>query len=209
MAADFLLDRDLQKRLRVIYLTLAPLEAEYYDDVKTQQGGQKELARWAARRAAGESSVVEETLQLLHNPALFEQLSMVSSAEADASPEDLWVQEEAALCDMVFSMVTEVAAARVWSQAMFRVMLPQLCAGVLHEDEAVAGRLCNFMNRLTEAVLAAERVVGNKALAACLKDMAWNRSQAARELMKIGKDTAAESCVRLRLHGGIFFFLWW
>ncbi|CAE7437373.1 unnamed protein product [Symbiodinium sp. CCMP2592] len=188
MAADFLLDRDLQKRLRVIYLTLAPLEREYYDDVKKQQKGQKELARWAAHRAAGDSTVVAETLQLLHNPVLFEQLSMASSDENDASLEDPWVKEEAALCDMVFDMVTEVAAARVWSQAMFRVMMPQLCAGVLHEDAAVATRLCNFMNRLTEAALEAEKVVGNQALTACLNDMAWNQSQAARELMKIGKD---------------------
>ena len=188
MCADFLQDKDLQKRLRILVISLGPLESEFFRDVAEQKGGQLQLARWAARRAAGESPVVTETFQLLHDPDVFERLGMFRGTQADVLPEEPWVQEEMALCDMLFNMIVEVAAARAWSQAMFRVMLPQLCAGLLHENQETAQRLCNFMRQVSEAVLEAENVVGNRTLAACLSDMAWHKTQAARELMKMGQE---------------------
>ena len=172
------------------HLSLAPLEAEYYRDVKTQQEGQRALARWSAARAAGEAGrCIQETLQLLHSAAVFEKLGMFS-CRTQVCEEDSWVQEELAMTHRLFLMLTETASARAWSECMYRVQLPQLAAGLLHENRDAAQGMCNKMARIAKAVLAAEKVVGNAHVNTCLADAAWPKLQLARELMKMGQDGA-------------------
>ena len=110
------------------------------------------------------------------------------TARVPVNEEDAWAREELALTQILFSFLTEIAAARSWSECMYRVMLPQLVAGVLHENPDAAQGIANKMRRITQTVLDAEKVVGNQKLATCLQAAAWHKLQLARELMKMGQD---------------------
>ena len=129
-------------------------------------------------------------VKLLESEDLFRKLGMETAsipldAEVQQTP---WVQEEFALTRMVFTLISNVAAARSWSQAMFGIQLPQLCAGMLHENPDAKQGACNLMAVISRAILAAEKKADeNKPLNSCMEDMAWHKLQLARELMKIGE----------------------
>lgn len=199
MCSNLYQDKDLQKRLRVIFLCLEPLEREFYFDIAAQQSGQLGLARWSATRAlCSWSKCIVETLGLLESKELFQKLDMETSGvtmKEDRQKEPR-VQEELALTRMVYALLIHVSAARAWSQSMFSMCLPQVCAGMLHENPDAKQGSCNLMRRISDAILAAERKMAKPGLAQCLDQMAWHKLQVARELMKIG----SEPCRNLDYH---------
>eukprot|EP00435_Cladocopium_sp_Y103_P032780 s324_g8.t1 len=176
LCANLYQDKDLQKRLRIIFLCLAPLEQEFYADVKAQEGGQVCLARWAGARALGAwNKCISETLGLLTSADLFQKLGMETSNKVipEEHRQEPWVQEEFALTKMVFNLVLHVAAARAWSQSMFGIQLPQLCAGMLHEDPDARQRACKLMALFARAVIAAEKDCNWSSSDGTLLEFSW------------------------------------
>ena len=191
MCSQLYQDKDLQKRLRVIFLCLEPLEREFFFDIAAQQSGQLGLARWAATRALGAwNKCIVESLRLLESKEVFQKLGMETSGARVAGDRqnESWVQEEMALTRMVYTLLIHISAARAWSQTMFSMCLPQLCAGMLHENPDAKQGSCNLMRRISDAILGAERKMAKPGLAQCLEQMAWHKLQVARELMKIGSE---------------------
>ena len=191
LCSELYQDKALQKRLRVLFLCLEPLEREFFSDIAAQQSGQLGLARCSADRALGFwSKCIVESFRLLESKELFQKLGMETSGVtmAEDRRNESWVQEELALTRMVYNMLIHVSAARAWSQTMFSMRLPQLCAGMLHENLDAKQGSCHVMHRITDAVLAAERKMGKPGVTQCLDQMAWHKLQVARELMKIGSE---------------------
>ena len=101
---------------------------------------------------------------------------------------DEWHIEEKGKLKTFFTLLTELAAARCWSQVQFSILIPNTLAGVLSEHDGRARGSLSATREVWNAILKAEeftKVRGQVALknlvGARLTDLCWNRLQIARE----------------------------
>ena len=192
MRADFSQDKGLQKRLRIATMCLEPLEKEFYRDCEEQQGGQADLARWAARRATGSwQDCIVETINVFHSTNTYQRLGMVTAYSPQ--PDDVELasvfQEDRQFCRMVYNLCIELIAARAWSQSMWGIFLPQLCAGLLSERPQQQQQLVlNMIKRVATTLLDAEKKTHIPGVRKGLDAIAFHKTQLVRELFQIGED---------------------
>ncbi|CAJ1372311.1 unnamed protein product, partial [Effrenium voratum] len=108
-----------------------------------------------------------------------------------------WFQEEKKKLNNFWSLVTEHAAARCWSQSFFTMCQPNSVAACLHKDPETAKRALRMQKRIWEAVLAAEKAVDSKTTPGPIKtelekrlvDISWHRLQISREICAMCEHT--------------------
>ncbi|CAE7394742.1 unnamed protein product [Symbiodinium pilosum] len=201
LAAEILQDRSVQQQLRMIHVTTRHVAGEYYDAIQTQKEGQAAQLQWSAARCSGSwLKTVQRTLSMLHQAETLEELGVAAWHNPEpASPDESWVLEETVFLNKTWRVLTELASARCWSQAMYSVCLPFTLAPLFGPQETRQPAM-DFMRTLDGALAAAHRIMKNKpgspqaaAVTALLKDVWWHTTQIALETIQTARNASFDA----------------
>ena len=156
-----------------------------------------------AKRAAGAwYGSVQNTLKLVDDPAALKRINITvpqGSLVMAEEEEPQWLRLEKVKLAEFWTLATEIASARSWSQTQFVMCQPHGFAASLHPDEQLANACLREQRRVWECVLIAERAVGphselsagqKQALTSLLQELAWNRIQISREVYLTAQESA-------------------
>ena len=152
---------------------------------------QENNCQWQARRSGGEwfTTVLKSIAQIHDDSVVGRFISCdVPRGRERYTVDEPWLLEEKTRLQDFWTLLSELAAARCWSQIWYSMSLPN--PGVLHENRDSAQLLLNYHRKIWNAVLTVESAVKGpklpKAVRNILKqrllDISCNGSQLAREL---------------------------
>ncbi|CAE7909655.1 unnamed protein product, partial [Symbiodinium necroappetens] len=195
LCAHFYRDRSLRDDLLLVSTASRPTMAEYQQTLLDQKT-QESALEFQTRRATGSwYKTVMKTLNLIHDPRALRRFGTTISPSAPVVTDDdpraatQWFCSERRKLDDFWSLLTEIASARVWSQIQFATCVPNTLVAALHANSAVANESLQEQRRTWAAVLHTEKLLANQklepgiheSLLNLMNDMAWNRLQVARE----------------------------
>jgi hypothetical protein len=190
MIAEFMNDKGLQVRLRMICDGSMFLRMEYHSTLAYHKEGQLSMARWSARRSAGEWWVtVAAMFASLHNADTLSRFGLTPPCgfPVPVECEEPWFVEEIKLLAVYRKFLVELGAARCWSQSMYIFTFPHMFVVCMHENEQekLSGAKC--MKAVFSVVMAVETMRPRpKILDQVLADVGYNTNQFVRELWVTG-----------------------
>ncbi len=159
MTSDFLEDRTLQLKLRMIVDGAEPLHNEYSHDLKEHTKGQHAMLHWAAARSSGKWwDTCVRTLHLFSSPEATKRLGLAPSSDnpVPATSNEKYILDQKSLVTTYYNFLVDLTANRCWSQSMFSICFPYVLSTVfcLTEKERQAGK--KLQVNLTAGILKVE-----------------------------------------------------
>ena len=158
--------------------------------------------RWQAHRSASEwFGSILQSVGTIHDAGILSKFiscdSSESLGEATVNDDEPWLKEEQTRLRDYFTLLVELASARVWSQMVFATCPPYSVVAVLHDDHDTGQHVLNRCCNTWRAIVAAENAVKpgcqaeglskpmKKAISDRLVDVSFQTFQITREVMAL------------------------
>ena len=144
-----------------------------------------------------------ESMATIHSAEQIKQFNITCEPPAkpiepnDPDPirDEHWFQAEKKRLADFWSLLCELASARVWSQTLFSTCIPNLFAGILTDDQELSKRYMLLIRNTWQAIILAESLISpradrasakvKKALQKTLKYVGWHELTVSRELFAV------------------------
>lgn len=194
LSSEFLSDRRLQLRVRMVIDASEELHDEYVHDLKCHQEGHESMAYWAGERAGGKwwTSTVVGTFRRFHSSLTIKRLDLTLPVDKPIphTCTEPWYLEEAERITMFYNLLVDLCANRTWSQSFLTVSFPHIVASVFAKSADAKRRASNLMRALHAGITKLQTMVTNPEckgqLRQLLDDLATHQWPLTKEIFDIG-----------------------
>ena len=190
MFQDIMCDPQLRGSAEILVHVTRPLHKQYKEDLDSQTAGHSGMLEWSAQRSlASTQKTVLDIFKSQASQSLFDALRLQHCSpplDYDTNSND--ISEDIALTLKAYKFAVHLSGNYAWSEMLHQYTLPLAASALLASKRQDRRRAMKHLKKLINAVVAAEQEAStNKALQACLNDVAFPDEPMAREIMVLLK----------------------